>query len=220
MSGASQIGSIRSQDESSGSVRRYGGEGGTRLNNAVIDTPPSVDRSKKEKALLRYSGGNVSGLEDVLKIEEDMVEESVIREKKNLEMEQEWEMMRLRKEKEHEEDMGEELRKKQDEMLKQLDTLTEDNRRKDEEDVKLRKELKMVRRELEKRDTEEKEIRERQRQEKQAQERLREKEEEQRRTRREVEEKRRRRKELEMKERRMMDEKRAKEDQRRKEERK
>merc|ERR1719402_1420025 len=187
MSGVSQIRSTRSQDESSESGRSYGGGGVTRLNNAVIVTPPSVDRSKKEKALLRYSGGNVSGLEDVLKIEEDMVEESVIREKKNLEMEQEWEMMRLRKEKEHEEDMGEELRKKQDEMLKQLETLTEDNRRKDEEDVRLRKELETVRKELEKRDTEEKEIQERQRQEKQAQERLRAKEEEQRRTRREVE---------------------------------
>ena len=99
MGGVGLIGGIRSHDGWSGSVSSYGGEGGTRLNNAVIDTPPSVDRSKKEKALLRYSGGNVSGLEDVLKIEEDLVEESVNREKKNLEMETELEMMRLRKEK-------------------------------------------------------------------------------------------------------------------------
>lgn len=184
-------------------------------NNAVIGKessvkPPTVDRTKKEQAMERYSG--VGNVDDALKVEEDLLEKSMDREKKHLEMENAWEVMRLKKEKEHEENMGEIMKLEQAELWKQLDTLREDNKRKDLEDAKLRDELATVRKELEQSNRLAK-TQEMMHSEKEAQQRIKAKEEETRRLKEEVELKRQKRKEEELRK-----EKRLREEQKRNEE--
>jgi len=166
------------------------------LNNAVIDiveasVKPVVDRTKKEQAVERYN------VDDALKVEEDLLEKSMDREKKHLEMEKEWEVMRLKKEKEHEENMGEIMKLEQAELWKQLDTLREENKMKDIEDAKLRGELANVRKELEQSNRLAK-THEMLHSEREAQQRIKAKEEEARRLKEEVELKRQKRKEEEI----------------------
>jgi len=174
---------------------RIGGESSVGT-NSVIDNesvkPPMVDRSKKELALERYSG-KLANVDEAFRAEEDLLEKSVNREKKQLDMEKEWEVMRLKKEKEHEENMGEIMKSEQTELCKQLEALREENKQKDLEDARLRGELATVRKELEESNRLAK-TQEMMQNEKEAQQRIKAKEEETRRIKEEVELKRQRRK--------------------------
>ena len=115
---------------------------------------PKVDRSLKAKVLLktRESGGD-KNLADVLEAERDLAEESVELERRELMLEREWEVLRLRREKEAEEDMRAEMAKNEEMLVDELKRVNEEKRLRDEENEGLRRQLSEVRREMESQDS-------------------------------------------------------------------
>ena len=79
----------------------------------------------------------------ILDAEQDLIEESLEYEKKQLDAEREWEFLRLKREKEAEEEMKEQIRLKEDELIEELKRLGEEKDNKDEENNNLREQLKV-----------------------------------------------------------------------------
>ena len=115
---------------------------------------PEVDRSLKAKVLLRSrefgdSGHAENNLASVLEAERELAEESVELEKQELRLEEKWELLRLKREKEAEEDMRAEMAKNEEKLVDELKRVNEEKRRRDEENAKLRQQLSDMRREVE-----------------------------------------------------------------------
>ena len=119
---------------------------------------PKVDRSLKAKVLLktRESGGDhvKKNLADVLEAERDLAEESVELEKRELMLEDRWEVLRLKREKEAEEDMRAEMAKNEEKLVDELKRVSEEKRLRDEENERLRRQLSEMKREMESQDSE------------------------------------------------------------------
>ena len=107
---------------------------------------PSVDRSQKAKALLKMGSREASKkkMSDVLEAEKDLIEDTLQLEMKQLEMENRWEVFRLRKEKSAEEDMKLEVMKKEEALLDELQKMSEEKEKRDLENHKLREQLKAI----------------------------------------------------------------------------
>ena len=112
---------------------------------------PSVDRSKKAKALLKMGSGDASKkkISDVLEAEKDLIEDTLQLEVKQLEMENRWEVFRLKKEKSAEEDMKLEVMKKEEALLEELQKMSEEKEKRDRENQKLRDQLKAIKEQME-----------------------------------------------------------------------
>ena len=110
--------------------------------------PPKVDRSLKAKVLLKTresAAAQERSLADVLEAEEDLAEDGVELERRELRLEREWEVTRLRREKEAEEDMRAEMAKKEERLVEELRKVSEEKRLRDEENQGLRRQLSEVR---------------------------------------------------------------------------
>ena len=79
----------------------------------------------------------------VLDAEQDLIDDSLELEKKQLNMEREWEILRLKREKEAEEEMKEQIKINEDALLDKLQRLGEEKENKDVENEKLREQLKV-----------------------------------------------------------------------------
>ena len=68
----------------------------TNVPNFVVeyDIVPNVDRSLKARALIRMGEVTTNKMSDVLEAEKDLIEETLQLEKKQLEMENRWEVFR------------------------------------------------------------------------------------------------------------------------------
>ena len=71
------------------------------------------------------------------------MDDSLELEKKQLEVEQQWDILRSKREKEAEEEMKEQIRKKEEALLEELKRLGEEKESKDTENNDLRKQLKV-----------------------------------------------------------------------------
>ena len=80
-------------------------------------------------------------MREVLEAEADLVEDSLQRQRRELELENSWNLLRLKKEKEAEEDMREELLKKEVKLLEELKRAGEEKAAKDRENDELREKL-------------------------------------------------------------------------------
>ena len=154
--------------------------------------PPSVDRSTKAKYLLNQSreegspGGDFAGassnLKDVQEAEKELLEDSLEREREELELERQWDLTRMRREKEAEEEMKLELLRKEEGLISRLEGMMRESEEKDFENRRLKEELEELKSRLGK-----------EREDKAMAEALLEKEKEERKLREEIEEKRRER---------------------------
>ena len=79
----------------------------------------------------------------ILEAEKDLVEDSLELEKKQLDVERQWEILRLKREKVAEEEMKEQIRKKEEALLEELQRLGEEKENKDTENEDLREQLKV-----------------------------------------------------------------------------
>ena len=79
----------------------------------------------------------------ILEAEKDLVEDSLELEKKQLDVERQWEILRLKREKVAEEEMKEQIRKKEEALLEELQRLEEEKENKDTENEDLREQLKV-----------------------------------------------------------------------------
>ena len=115
--------------------------------------PIIPDRSIKAKLVLKSSGSREKNLpenklEQVLDAEQDLIDDSMELEKKQLDMEREWGILRLKREKEAEETMKEELRLNEEALIEKLERLGEEKENKVAENKKLREQLKAVKDQL------------------------------------------------------------------------
>ena len=112
--------------------------------------PPKVDRSLKAKLLLDAQSDNEKGeIKQVIEAESDLVEESLELENRQLELENRWEWLRLRREKEAEEEMKNEVLKKEEQLLDEIKKLGDEKKTKDMENEDLRKQLQSMKIKLE-----------------------------------------------------------------------
>jgi len=114
---------------------------------------PTVDRGLKKDALKKY-GMDVESLEDAMKVEEQLADQSLLREQKELELERDWENLRLKREKEAEEEMKKIMAQQMEELESQIENLKISNNEKEESESKLRQELDEYKKKL--KETEEK----------------------------------------------------------------
>jgi ubiquitin carboxyl-terminal hydrolase 8 len=113
---------------------------------------PLVDRSLKAKMLLSRGrvGGSIKGqVAEVLEAEKELAEESLQLERQELRLEEKWQVMRLKREKEAEEDMRAEMAKTEENLLEELRSLTIDKESRDEENELLRKQLQEMKKDIE-----------------------------------------------------------------------
>ena len=156
--------------------------------------PPKVpDRALKAKALLTNKK-SAETVRDVIEAEQDLVEDSVRLEQKELELEDSWEKLRYRREREAEAEMKAELLKKEELLLEEIRKTNEEKLMKEKENEKLRTELDTLKRRIEVKDMREMRKQEEKNAEMEAKRRLKHKEEQQRELQLEVERKRRERK--------------------------
>ena len=87
-------------------------------------------------------------MDDLLEVEEEIAETSLNREKERWQMEERWEELRLRKEREAEGEMRELILSEQDKLVEELERMREEAREKEEKEQLLMGELKAVRQEL------------------------------------------------------------------------
>ena len=85
---------------------------------------------------------------DLLEVEEEIAETSLRREKEKWQLEEKWEELRLRKEREAEGEMRELILSEQDKLVAELERLRDEAREKEEKEQLLMGELKAVRQEL------------------------------------------------------------------------
>ena len=129
----------------------------TNYSKTNLDVPVVPDRSLKARVLLQSSGTQSSKyghaemqitteneMNRVLEAEEDLLEDSMELEKKQLIMEQEWELLRKKREKEAEEEMKEQIKLNEEALLDKLHQLDEEKHDKMVENEKLRDQLKLL----------------------------------------------------------------------------
>jgi hypothetical protein len=89
-------------------------------------------------------------LSDVIEADNDLIEETLQLEMKQLEIENRWEVFRLRREKSAEEDMKLEVMKNEEALLEELARMNEEKERKEKETEKLREQLNEIKVKMEK----------------------------------------------------------------------
>ncbi len=115
----------------------------------TVNAPPRVDRSLKAKLLLAHASGPSQKVSEVLEAEEELAEESLQLEQQELRLEKEVEVLRIKKEKEAGENMRAEMAKNEEVLLAELKKLSDEKRRRDEENDDLRMQLQNLKKELE-----------------------------------------------------------------------
>ena len=80
-------------------------------------------------------------IDDVLEAENEIIEDSIRREKKELDLEKEWELLSLKKQNNINEEMTQHFREREEELIEELEKLNLEKNDKDQENKKLRKEL-------------------------------------------------------------------------------
>ena len=120
--------------------------------SSSIDTssvvPPKIDRSSKAKMLLKANVFHEQKMSKVLEAEDDLADESLQLERQQLIMEEQWKSLRLRKEKEAEEEMKQELLRQESELRERLEIIEEEKERKDEENRELRRQLQTLKEQM------------------------------------------------------------------------
>jgi ubiquitin carboxyl-terminal hydrolase 8 len=106
---------------------------------APAGQPPVIDRSSKAKILMRSSESRK--FIDVLEAEADLVEESLELEKSQKEIEEQWKVLRLKRENSASEEMRHEVMKREEDLLAELERMTIEKDEKDEENERLLIEL-------------------------------------------------------------------------------
>ena len=91
-------------------------------------------------------------IDDVLEAENEIVEDSIRREKKQLDLEKEWELLSLKKKNNINEEMTQHFRQREEELIEELEKLNLEKNDKDQENKKLRKELDDIKAEFQKKD--------------------------------------------------------------------
>jgi len=108
----------------------------------VSIVPPPVDRSSKAKALLSIQLKPGQRLfSEVLEAEKDLAEDSLRLEQSQLSMEREWDALRQKRERAAEEDMRNELLRREEKLLERLRRMAKDKEEKEKENEDLRIQL-------------------------------------------------------------------------------
>lgn len=153
--------------------------------------PPIPDRSLKAKVLIAQPEPGRT-IKDVLDAEQDLVEDSIQIEKKSLALEKDWELLRLRRERENDDVMRSELLKKEEALLEQLEKVHLESDEREKENRELREQLKDMKNQME-RQTQKSQALDREIAEQRQREEIRAREREQTELKRELEKKRRER---------------------------
>ena len=131
--------------------------GESNLNNAIIlnDTtsssivmPPKIDRTLKTNMATKMK--NISHIDEVLEAENELVEDSLKLEKKEYELEKEWNVLRLRRENELNEEMRQQVLQREEALLAELEKLSIEKSQKDKENEELLKQLDEMKAQLQK----------------------------------------------------------------------
>eukprot|EP00092_Neocalanus_flemingeri_P008316 GFUD01008966.1.p1 GENE.GFUD01008966.1~~GFUD01008966.1.p1 ORF type:complete len:1103 (+),score=340.51 GFUD01008966.1:377-3685(+) len=141
--------------------------GSSLLNQAVLDQSngnnlPQVDRGTKKNAVIKYSGvtgdklDDLDNMEDVLKTQSDIANQSLAREKEKLDLENKWEFLRLKREAEHETSMRQMIVEEQDKLVDELERLKNIDKERDDVEHRLKEELEAVKEQLKEKDEKEK----------------------------------------------------------------
>ena len=113
-----------------------------------INVPPKFDRNLKSNMVNK----EMKHIDDVLEAENEIVEDSIRREKKQLDLEKEWELLSLKKKNNINEEMTQHFRQREEELIEELEKLNLEKNDKDQENKKLRKELDDIKAEFQKKD--------------------------------------------------------------------
>ena len=113
-----------------------------------IKAPPKFDRNLKSNMVNK----EMKHIDDVLEAENEIVEDSIRREKKQLDLEKEWELLSLKKKNNINEEMTQHFRQREEELIEELEKLNLEKNDKDQENKKLRKELDDIKAEFQKKD--------------------------------------------------------------------
>ena len=110
-------------------------------------TCPSSTRDSIDIISIRYLQ-HPENMGDLLEVEEEIAETSLRREQEKWQLEEKWEELRLRKEREAEGEMREMILREQDKLVDELEKLREEAKEKEDNERVLMGELKAVRQEL------------------------------------------------------------------------
>jgi len=132
------------------------------LNEAVLESKsingqPVIDRDSKKSAVLKYYGGDETSLtnvENVQKVEINVVDKSLEREKEKLDLENKWEFLRVKREAANEAVMRQEIMDEQEKLVAELDKLAIENKEKEASEKKLLEELESLKAQLKVKDKE------------------------------------------------------------------
>jgi len=137
-------------------------EGNSELNEAVLGSKsiggqPLINRDSKKSALLRYYGGDettLTNVESVQKLEINVADKSLEREKEKLDLENKWEFLRIKREAANEAVMRQEIMDEQEKLVAELDKLAIENKEKEASEKKLLEELESLKAQLKIKDKE------------------------------------------------------------------
>ena len=113
----------------------------TNTNGSNNPQPPVIDRTAKARMLLAQAKHDKPALAEVLQAEHDLVEGAVEREREEIKLEEQWEFVRLKREKEAEEEMKQELLKKEEALMETIEKMREDRESRDKENEDLKRRL-------------------------------------------------------------------------------
>merc|ERR1712156_405801 len=85
----------------------------------TIKAPPRFDRNLKSNMVNK----EMKHIDDVLEAENEIVEDSIRREKKQLDLEKEWELLSLKKKNNINEEMTQHYRQREEELIEELEKL-------------------------------------------------------------------------------------------------
>ena len=107
-----------------------------------------IDRSLKSNILKK----DLKHIDDVLEAENEIMESSLEFEKKEYELEKEWENIRLRRENEINEEMRQQVLQREEALLSELEKLNLENKKQEHENEELLKQLDEMKTQLQKKD--------------------------------------------------------------------
>ena len=113
-----------------------------------INVPPKFDRNLKSNMVNK----EMKHIDDVLEAENEIVEDSIRREKKQLDLEKEWELLSLKKKNNINEEMTQHFRQREEELIVELEKLNLEKNDQDQENKNLRKELDVFKAKFQKKD--------------------------------------------------------------------
>ena len=127
------------------------------MESKSINGQPVIDRDSKKSAVLKYYGGDETSLtnvENVQKVEINVVDKSLEREKEKLDLENKWEFLRVKREAANEAVMRQEIMDEQEKLVAELDKLAIENKEKEASEKKLLEELESLKAQLKVKDKE------------------------------------------------------------------